>query len=51
MPSTQLGVYSLTNESGEGVVRESAYLGAEIEELVGLRKVISLSSKAQIVVS
>lgn len=34
MPSTQLGAYSLKNESwGQ---KKSAYVGAEIEELAGL---------------
>lgn len=47
--STQLGAYSFMNESGGQ--KESAYLGAEIEELAGLSEVISLYSKAQIVVS
>lgn len=49
MLSTQLGAYSFINESGGQ--KESAYLGAEIEELAGLSEVISLYSKAQIVVS
>lgn len=49
MPSTQLGAYSLKNESwGQ---KKSAYVGAEIEELAGLSEVISLCSKAQLVVS